>query len=211
MGREGCGRIAIWAEGPEFESKNWRARAASCGLGPESAVGGRWRSLSVDGPATRSCWRERSPSACLSTWESGFAGAAHSEPEIRLWNDILVVASRDQHNPLAMRGMADTCDYVNASDVAQKVKLRKVRTPLLSTSTTRMLRARLLVGRRPVFRTYATAAGPHALVFLEHTQGVLDSGSLSALSAAQQLGGQVTGLLIGSEESVSKAVDSAKK
>lgn len=60
-------------------------------------------------------------------------------------------------------------------------------------------------------RSYATATPPHALVFLEHHQGVLDSGSLSALTAAHQLGGKVTGLVIGSEEHVHNIVSKAKK
>lgn len=58
-------------------------------------------------------------------------------------------------------------------------------------------------------RSYATA--PHALVFLEHNQGVLDSASLSALTAAQQLGGKVTGLVIGSQEHVQDVIDKAKR
>jgi electron transfer flavoprotein alpha subunit len=60
-------------------------------------------------------------------------------------------------------------------------------------------------------RSYASASPPHALIFLEHRQGVIDAGSLSALTAASQLGGKVTGLVVGSSEHVSTVVDKAKK
>ncbi|KAH7924261.1 electron transfer flavoprotein, alpha subunit [Leucogyrophana mollusca] len=74
-----------------------------------------------------------------------------------------------------------------------------------------MLRAQSLALRRALVRSYATASSPHALVFLEHHQGALDSGSLSALTAATQLGGQVTGLIVGGPGEVSSAVEAAKK
>ena len=74
-----------------------------------------------------------------------------------------------------------------------------------------MLRIRSLATFKPAFRTYATAANPHALVFLEHRDGAIDSGSLSALTAAQKLGGEVTGLLVGSAEEVQKALPNAQK
>ena len=60
-------------------------------------------------------------------------------------------------------------------------------------------------------RCYTTASSPHALVFLEHHKGTLDSASLSALTAAHQLGGKVTGLVIGSQEHVQDVVSKAKK
>ena len=72
-----------------------------------------------------------------------------------------------------------------------------------------MFRARI-AGLR-LFRGYATATGPHSLVFIEHSKGVIDSGSLSAVSAATQLGGQVTGLVVGGPEHIRNAVDSAKR
>jgi electron transfer flavoprotein alpha subunit len=78
-----------------------------------------------------------------------------------------------------------------------------------------MLRARA-VARSAVLsqsllrRGYASASSPHALVLLEQRGGVLESGSLSALTAAQQLGGKVTGLIIGGSE-VDGAVGKAKK
>ncbi|KDQ57637.1 hypothetical protein JAAARDRAFT_156491 [Jaapia argillacea MUCL 33604] len=74
-----------------------------------------------------------------------------------------------------------------------------------------MLRARSAVVTRAFARGYASAAPPHALVFLEHRQGSLDSGSLSALTAATQLGGQVTGLIVGSSEQVGEVIEKAKK
>ncbi|KAI0369709.1 electron transfer flavoprotein alpha subunit [Pilatotrama ljubarskyi] len=74
-----------------------------------------------------------------------------------------------------------------------------------------MLRLRPIFNAHQLSRRYATAAGPHALVLLEHRAGVIDSGSLSALTAAQQLGGQVTGLIIGAPDEVKNVVDKAKK
>jgi electron transfer flavoprotein alpha subunit len=74
-----------------------------------------------------------------------------------------------------------------------------------------MLKARTSLLNRVLARSYATAASPHALVFLEHRQGDLDSASLSALTAASQLGGQVTGLVVGSPEEVPSIVEKAKK
>jgi electron transfer flavoprotein alpha subunit len=75
----------------------------------------------------------------------------------------------------------------------------------------RMLRTRFVSSARGCSRSYVTASPPHALVFLEHRNGVLDSGSLSALTAAHGLGGKVTGLVIGSEEHVPGIVNKAKK
>ncbi|KAH7916549.1 DHS-like NAD/FAD-binding domain-containing protein [Hygrophoropsis aurantiaca] len=74
-----------------------------------------------------------------------------------------------------------------------------------------MLRFSSLAVRRSLVRNYATGPSPHALVFLEHHQGILDSGSLSALTAATQLGGPVTGLIVGGPDEVSAVVENAKK
>ncbi|THU95390.1 electron transfer flavo protein, alpha subunit [Dendrothele bispora CBS 962.96] len=70
---------------------------------------------------------------------------------------------------------------------------------------------------RPVFfarpilaRAYASPSSPHALLFLDHRKGVIDPGSLSALTAASQLGGQVTGLVVGSNDHVTSVLDKAK-
>ncbi|EJF65239.1 electron transfer flavo protein alpha subunit [Dichomitus squalens] len=73
-----------------------------------------------------------------------------------------------------------------------------------------MLRVRPALHCRSLLRRYATVSGPHALVFLEHREGVIDSGSLSALTAAQQLGGQVTGIVIGAPDQVKGVVEKAK-
>ncbi|KAG9094577.1 Electron transfer flavoprotein alpha-subunit [Ceratobasidium sp. 392] len=64
-----------------------------------------------------------------------------------------------------------------------------------------------------LLRTYATpAGGSHTLLFLEHTNGSVDAASLSALTAAKQLNGKVTALVVGGEEGeVQKVVDEAKK
>ena len=68
-----------------------------------------------------------------------------------------------------------------------------------------------LSSRRLIARTYATANSPRALVLLEHKDGAIDSASLSALTAAQQLGGAVTGLVIGSPDQVPAVIERAKK
>lgn len=60
-------------------------------------------------------------------------------------------------------------------------------------------------------RTYATASSPHALVFLEHRAGTIEPGSLSALTAAGQLGGKVTGLVVGAPDEVKQVVGNARK
>ncbi|KAL7281394.1 hypothetical protein ACG7TL_004706 [Trametes sanguinea] len=74
-----------------------------------------------------------------------------------------------------------------------------------------MLRLRPILNAGRLQRGYASAAGPHALVLLEHRAGVIESGSLSALTAAQQLGGQVTGLVVGAPDEVKGVVEKAKK
>ncbi|OJT06982.1 hypothetical protein TRAPUB_2183 [Trametes pubescens] len=74
-----------------------------------------------------------------------------------------------------------------------------------------MLRLRPVLATGSLSRRYATAASPHALVLLEHRAGVIDSGSLSALTAAQQLGGQITGLVVGAPDEVKGVVEKAKK
>jgi electron transfer flavoprotein alpha subunit len=74
-----------------------------------------------------------------------------------------------------------------------------------------MLRARSLICRRAFVRAYATSPSPHALIFLEHHAGAIESASLSALTAAEQLGGQVTGLIVGGPDEVGGVVEKAKK
>ena len=74
-----------------------------------------------------------------------------------------------------------------------------------------MLRIRTTTLSRTLIRRYATSPSPHALVFLEHRDGELDSASLSALTAASQLGGKVTGLLAGTSDQVPSILDKAKK
>lgn len=75
-----------------------------------------------------------------------------------------------------------------------------------------MLRARsIILNQRTLVRTYASASSPHALVLLEHRNGSIENGSLSALSAAQRIGGDVTGILVGSQEQVPGLLEKAKK
>ncbi|KAH9951523.1 electron transfer flavoprotein alpha subunit, partial [Amylocystis lapponica] len=78
-------------------------------------------------------------------------------------------------------------------------------------SASTMLRLRGVISVVSLSRRYATSPGPHALVFLEHRDGVIDSGSLSAVTAAHSLGGRVTGLIVGGPEQVPKVVETAKK
>jgi len=49
------------------------------------------------------------------------------------------------------------------------------------------------------------------LVYLEHSDGNLESGSLSALTAAGELGGEVTGILVGGSKEVGSVLEKAKK
>ncbi|KAF9010480.1 electron transfer flavoprotein alpha subunit [Cyathus striatus] len=74
-----------------------------------------------------------------------------------------------------------------------------------------MLRTRAILSSRALSRLYATATSPHALVFLEHRQGIIDSASLSAVTAAGQLGGEVTALVVGSSDHVPTVLNTAKK
>ncbi|KAA1476080.1 electron transfer flavo protein alpha subunit [Dentipellis sp. KUC8613] len=67
------------------------------------------------------------------------------------------------------------------------------------------------VPARTLARTYATATSPHALLLIEHRNGAVESGSLSALTAAQQLGGPVTGIVVGAPDEVSSVLEKAKK
>ena len=69
----------------------------------------------------------------------------------------------------------------------------------------------LLSSCRLITRAYATAASPHALILLEHKDGAIESASLSALTAAQQLGGPVTGFVVGSPDQVPAVLERAKK
>ncbi|KIJ49702.1 hypothetical protein M422DRAFT_225665 [Sphaerobolus stellatus SS14] len=76
-----------------------------------------------------------------------------------------------------------------------------------------MLRARIrtFIPLRTAIRCYASVAPPNALVYLEHHEGDIDSGSLSAVTAATQLGGKVTGLVVGKAGDIDSVVEKAKK
>jgi len=60
-------------------------------------------------------------------------------------------------------------------------------------------------------RTYASAAQPNSLVYLEHHEGDIDSGSLAAVTAATELGGNVTGIVVGKEGDVDAVLEKARK
>jgi electron transfer flavoprotein alpha subunit len=74
----------------------------------------------------------------------------------------------------------------------------------------RTLLSRSLLLRRSFASTSASAA-PHSLLFIEHRGGQIESGTLSALTAASELGGKVTGVVIGGPGDVEKVVENAKK
>jgi electron transfer flavoprotein alpha subunit len=74
-----------------------------------------------------------------------------------------------------------------------------------------MLRARVLLPIGNAARSYASASSPSTLVYLEHHDGDIDTGSLSALTAARQLGGNVTGLVVGKPGYVEGVVEKVKK
>ena len=74
-----------------------------------------------------------------------------------------------------------------------------------------MLRTRVLLPVRTTVRCYASAPPPNALVYLDHHDGDIDAGSLSALTAAGQLGGSVTGVVVGKPGYLEDVVEKAKK
>ncbi|KAG8848815.1 Electron transfer flavoprotein alpha-subunit [Serendipita sp. 407] len=77
----------------------------------------------------------------------------------------------------------------------------------------------LLSSSKANYQTIGNArrlASTHALVFLEHSNGVVEPASLSALAAASQLSsgndeGKVTGIVIGSKQEVEKVLPAVKK
>ncbi|KAG9029681.1 Electron transfer flavoprotein alpha-subunit [Tulasnella sp. JGI-2019a] len=60
-------------------------------------------------------------------------------------------------------------------------------------------------------RLASTSGGPSSLLLIEHQDGKINAGTLSALTAASQMGGEVTGLVVGSSEDVKGILASAKK
>jgi hypothetical protein len=84
-------------------------------------------------------------------------------------------------------------------------------TPSLLRLSEMFVRVQRSLGLQRALRTYARTASTHSLVFLEHNKGVIDSGSLSAVTAASKLGGTVTGLVVGGQEHISAALDKAKR
>lgn len=65
--------------------------------------------------------------------------------------------------------------------------------------------------RNAQLRYASTAGGPSSLLLIEHNAGKIDAGSLSALTAASQMGGEVTGLIVGSPEEIKPIIEKAKK
>lgn len=74
-----------------------------------------------------------------------------------------------------------------------------------------MLRTSVLLPVRKAVRCYASTSSPNALVYLEHHNGDIDVGSLSALTAAGQLGGNVTALVVGKAGDIEGVIEKARK
>lgn len=129
----------------------------------------------------------------LGNWYGPVARVGSLEASVRLWSDFSRVPSRPSQNQVP------STQYWQSSS------------PLLTAGNSLMLRIRSLALCSLRSRYYATTSAPHALVLLEHRDGAIESGSLSAVTAAQQLGGQVTGLVVGGPEQVQNIVQKAKK
>jgi hypothetical protein len=61
-------------------------------------------------------------------------------------------------------------------------------------------------------RGFASASSPiHSLLLIEHRSGQVEGATLAALTAAAELGGKVTGLVIGAPGGVEGVVEKVKK
>ena len=61
-------------------------------------------------------------------------------------------------------------------------------------------------------RGFASASSPiHSLLLIEHRSGQVEGATLAALTAAAELGGKVTGLVIGAPGDVEGVVEKVKK
>ena len=74
----------------------------------------------------------------------------------------------------------------------------------------RPLRAQRLALKN--LRSFASSSSPvHSLLFIEHRSGDVEAGTLSALTAASELGGKVTGLVVGAPGEVEGIVEKVKQ
>lgn len=71
---------------------------------------------------------------------------------------------------------------------------------------TRITRATILAKR-----AYATIATPNTLILLEHRDNAIVPATLNAITAAKQLGGNLTGLIVGEQDHVQGVLDKAKR
>lgn len=71
---------------------------------------------------------------------------------------------------------------------------------------TRITRATFLAKR-----AYATIATPNTLILLEHRDNAIVPATLNAITAAKQLGGNLTGLIVGEQDHVQGVLDKAKR
>lgn len=72
--------------------------------------------------------------------------------------------------------------------------------------------ARALPSTSVTSRTFASTSSPiHSLLLVEHRSGDVEGGTLAALTAASELGGKVTGLIVGSPEEVDGVAEKVKK
>ncbi|EJT97400.1 electron transfer flavo protein alpha subunit [Dacryopinax primogenitus] len=65
--------------------------------------------------------------------------------------------------------------------------------------------------RPALARLYATPPHPSTLLYLEHASGKLTGGTLCALTAAKLLGGEITGVLMGSQTELDAVLPQARK
>ncbi|PWN54483.1 putative electron transfer flavo protein alpha chain precursor [Violaceomyces palustris] len=81
--------------------------------------------------------------------------------------------------------------------------------PGLARASTSSVHASTLLARRTFSTSRVDLA--NTLLFLEHKKGAINPASLSALTAARKLGGEIHGLVIGSQSEVEQVADKATK
>ncbi|KAF8315848.1 electron transfer flavoprotein alpha subunit [Clavulina sp. PMI_390] len=83
---------------------------------------------------------------------------------------------------------------------------------MFSTSLRIASRSRVFSPASTAARSFASSSSPiNSLVLIEHRSGDVEGGTLAALTAASELGGKVTGLVVGSPGEVEGIVEKVKK
>ena len=116
------------------------------------------------------------------------------EPRIEL--GILILASFPSTFPNIPNSEIPPRDHPLVSTTSQ-------RTTMFSRAT---LRSSLVAQRG-----YATLTTPNTLILLEHKADAIVPATLNAITAAKQLGGNLTALIVGEEAETKAVVDKAKK